>query len=369
LEVCIYYGSYFVASLLMMKMVSRGTRTGLWSEIYEIAMCFRMSWAVLTTVAQPYAARPFDITPKAIQQDRSEFAVRCVIPHLLTCALLIVGLGTGIARWLNGTDFPGIQITVVWGAVNLVLLCVTIVASIDAQQWRKMSRLPVKLRCTLFNGKHVYDGITEDLSESGALIRIPVAALESHDEKERNNFSMTLTGPTGRFLTLKVLVRAERTERGSGEAAVGVEFIDLDEKTVNALIVLMFGDENVWDQTASASGIWKNIWWLLSAIKAPLSPSRTSFRRARRVSCDRNCEAVFQRQTLNGTIRNVSDRGLMAEFTGTSEQLGEEGCIHMDCCVLEVRRMWSRDRDGKVLAGFQIQRIKEGQKYWEDLLS
>ncbi len=369
LEVVVYYGSYFCASLVMTKIVSRGTRTGLWSDVYEIAMCFRMSWVVITTALQPYVARPFIITPKGLQQDSSRFAARSVIPHLLTGALLIIGLTMGITRWLNGVDFPGIQITVVWGGLNLVLLCVTMAASIDTQQWRKVTRLPVKLPCTLFTGKQVYEGITEDLSESGALIRIPIAALETHDAKGTNNFSMTLAGPTGGFLTLRVQVRARRTDRESGDVAVAVEFIDLDDKTVNALIVLMFGDESVWAQAAPLSGIWKNIWLLLSALRVPFSASRTSSRRARRISCDRDCEGLFADQRLNGTIRNISDHGLMAEFVGTSQQLGVEGCIHMDCCVLEVRRMWSKDREGKVLAGFQIEHIKEGQKYWQDLLS
>jgi cellulose synthase (UDP-forming) len=367
LEVSIYYGSYFLASLLMMKIVSRGTRIAFWSEVYETAMCFRMGWAVLTTLVQPYAARPFVITPKGLQQDRREFAARSVVPHLLTSALLIIGLVIGMARWLNGAAFPGIQITVVWGAVNLLLLCVTMVASIDTQQWRKVTRLPRKLPCTLFTGKEVYSGTTEDLSESGALIRMP-AALAMGDDKGHKDFSLTLAGPTGSLLTLKAEVRARRSQ-GSREIAVGVEFIDLDEKTMHALIALMFGDENVWNQAVPASGIWRNLWWLLFALRVPFSHSRTSSRGARRIPCNRDCRGIFPRQTLNGTIKNISERGLMAEFIGTSQQLEEEGCIHMDYCVLQVRRMWSTDREGTVLAGFRIQCIKEGEKYWQELLS
>ncbi len=367
-EMSIYYGAYFLASLLMMKVVSRGTRIALWSEVYEIAMCFRMSWAVLTTFVQPYATRPFIITPKGLQQDGRQFATRAVLPHLLTSVLLVIGLGLGMARWINGAALPGIEITLVWGMLSLLLLSVTIVASIDAQQWRKASRLPRKLPCTLYTEKEVFYGTTVDLSEAGALILMPAAALPTGDDKGTKKFSMTLSGPTGSLVTLKAQLRGQRTA-ASREVALGVEFVDLDEKTVHALIAVMFCDETIWNQALPASGIWRNIWWLLSVIRVPLSFSRTSYRRTRRIPCHRDCQVVFPRQTLIGTVKNISEGGLMAEFTGTSQQLDEEGCIHLDHCVLQVRRMWSTDREGKVLAGFRVQCIKEGKQHWQDLLS
>jgi cellulose synthase (UDP-forming) len=363
-EMSIYYGAYFVASLFMMKMVSRGTRVGLWSEVYELAMCFRMSWAVLTTLAQPYAVRPFVITPKGLQQDRRQFAGRFVLPHLLTSALLLVGLCIGMVRWLNGSALPGIQITLIWGAVNLLLLGLTILASIDAQQWRKLSRIPQKLSCTLFTGEEVYNGTTVDLCESGALIRMPAPALAMNDAKRTKEFTITLTGPRGYLLTLKAQLRGRRMA-ASGEVELGVEFIDLDEKSVDALITAMFGDENVWNKTVASSGIWKNIWWLLSAIRVPFSFSRTSHRRTPRIPCNQVCQVIFSHQTLSGTIKNISEGGLMVEFSDPS-QLGDEvGTVHMDDCVLQVRRMWSTIRKGKVLAGFRVECIREGEEHWQ----
>ena len=366
-ELSMYYGAYFVASLLMMKMVSHGARIALWSEIYEIAMCFRTSWAVLTTLVQPYASRPFVITPKGLQQDRRHFAVHSVLPHLVTSALLIIGLAIGIISWLNNAASPGIQITLAWGAVNLLLLCVTVVASIDAQQWRKVIRLPLQLPCTLITGNDVYDGTTVDLCEVGALIRMPAAAVGAGDNKGTKELRLTLRGPIGSFLTVKAQLRAQRTQV-SGEVALGVEFIDVDDKMLHALIAMMFGDEKIWNQEVPASGIWRNIWWLLCVLRVPFSASRASFRRARRIPCQQHCQGIFSRQTLNGTVKNICEGGLMAEFTAVSQQVEEEGCIHIDHCVLQVRRMWSTDREGKVLAGFRIQCIKEGEEHWRKLL-
>jgi cellulose synthase (UDP-forming) len=367
-ELVVYYGSYFVASLLMMKMVSKGTRIALWSEVYEIAMCFRTSWAVLTTLVQPYAESEFVITPKGLQQDRRHFAFRSVHPHLITIGLLILGLCMGIARLLQDAAEPGIQITIVWGAVNLLLLCVTMVAALDAQQWRKVTRLPRKVPCTVFIGNEVYKAMTEDLSEGGAQICMPASARVILDDNGSQEVTLTLTAPNGKELILKAQLRAQRT-MASGEISCGVDFIGVDDKMVHALIGIMFGDENIWSQAVPPSGIWKNLWWLLSVMRIPFSLPRASFRRSRRIPCHEDCQGIFCRYTLNGTIKNISAAGLMAEFTGTAEQLEEEGCIQIDHCVLHVRRMWSRDQEGKVLAGFRIECIKEGEQYWQELLS
>ncbi|HKY72570.1 MAG TPA: glycosyltransferase [Nitrospira sp.] len=364
-EFGIYYGSYFLASLLMMKIVSRGTRIALWSELYEIAMCFRTSWAVLVTLIQPFKERSFVVTPKGVQQERRCLAMRSVLPHLATIALLILGLVLGVARWLHNADQPGIQITITWGVVNLVLLCATIVSSIDAQQWRKVTRLPRKVPCTVVIGKDTYEGMTDDLSEAGALIRLPAGVQTFDKENFRRDLSLTLRSVSGRDLNVKAQLASQR-RTASGDVALGVDFIDIDDETIHALIATMFGDEDIWNQASPQSGIWKNVWWLLSVMRVPFSLSRASLRRSRRIPCRRYCRGIFGKHILSGTIMNVSEDGLMVDFTGGVQQLEEEGSIRVDHCMLHVRRMWSEDRVGRVLAGFRIQRISEGEQYWQE---
>ncbi|MEO7862922.1 MAG: glycosyltransferase [Nitrospirales bacterium] len=367
-EFGIYYGSYFVASLLMMKAVSRGTRIALWSEVYEIAMCFRMSWAVLTTLIQPFRERPFVITPKGLQQGSRHFSIQSVLPHFAVIALLLLGLGWAAVRWHNASTLPGVGITIAWTSINLVFLCIAVIASIDAQQWRKITRIPRKVPCTVLIGTDLYDGMTEDLSETGALIHLPPAAQAVGKDQIRKECSMTLGGAMGAVLNLKVQLASQRSTV-SGKAAFGVNFINADEKTIQALIAVMFGNENIWNQVAPQSGIWRNLWWLLCVMRVPFSLSRASFRLSRRIPCHRYCQGIFSRHTLGGTVINISEDGLLADFAGTIQQLGEEGTIHIDHCVIQVRRMWSQARDGNVLVGFRIQCIKEGELYWQELLS
>ena len=128
-DLCHYFGAYFVASLLMMKAVSRGTRSAFWSDVFETAMCFRLSWVVLTTMLNPYKTRPFVITPKGERQERGSFAgISSVFPHILVCGLLSGGLVIGTHLWLTEAAIPGIEVSLFWGVLNLILLTVTILS-------------------------------------------------------------------------------------------------------------------------------------------------------------------------------------------------------------------------------------------------
>jgi hypothetical protein len=145
--------------------------------------------------------------------------------------------------------------------------------------------------------------------------------------------------------------------------------MDPDEKIVHALITIMFGDESIWSKGVPPSGIWKNLWWLVSVVRVPFLLPRASFRRSRRTLCHEDCEVRFSSHMLKGSVKNISENGLTAEFIGTAEQLEEEGCIQIGQCVLQVRRIWARDQDGKVVAGFRIDYVKEGERYWQEIRS
>jgi cellulose synthase (UDP-forming) len=262
-----YFGAYFLASLVMMKTVSRGTRSALWSDIYETAMCFRLSWVVLTTMWNPLKSRPFVVTPKGQQRNHRPFAgIVTVLPHVLVGCLLVVGLGMGVQQWLSGAAIPGIEVSLFWGALNILLLAVTILASLEVPEWRKTHRNRRQLGCLVMSGQEHFSGTLENLNEKGALIRLSNTPLT-----DDTDLLVSLRDAKSNVLTLQAHV-CSRTLDSSGNMAVGVEFINVDEKTVYALIALMFGDANVWNQSTADSGIWKNLWSLLSVLTVAFRP-------------------------------------------------------------------------------------------------
>ena len=58
------FGTYFLASLVMMRTVSRGTRNAFWADVYETTICFSLSKAALGTMLRPRRPQTFVVTPK-----------------------------------------------------------------------------------------------------------------------------------------------------------------------------------------------------------------------------------------------------------------------------------------------------------------
>ena len=179
---------------------------------------------------------------------------------------------------------------------------------------------------------------------------------------------VSLTTANGDRLTVQAQVR-QRSPRSAGDMAVGVEFINVDEKTVHALIALMFGDADVWNGQAAESGIWKNIWALLSVLGMAFRTSRASQRRDPRAEHSQDCRVIFQDQALEGTVTNVSANGLAVRVSGPGELIGEEGTVHMENFLFKVRRMWSLNKNGMLVAGLQRKDIEQGADQWQKLVS
>ena len=95
-----FFGSYYAATLIMLRTVSRGTRNAFWSDIYETADSMALSWATLKTALTPRKQRPFVITPKGAEEEQQGLSrFYFVLPHLAMMGLLLMGLVMGIRLW------------------------------------------------------------------------------------------------------------------------------------------------------------------------------------------------------------------------------------------------------------------------------
>ena len=125
LELTNYFFSFFLASALVMRPVSRGSRNPFWSDVYEVAMCFALSAVALKALAAPRKDRPFEVTPKGQRVKKSSMTeLSLVWPHLATFGLLLIGLALGIQHWRQGVGDPGLPVSLFWGSANLLLLTI-----------------------------------------------------------------------------------------------------------------------------------------------------------------------------------------------------------------------------------------------------
>jgi cellulose synthase (UDP-forming) len=359
-----FFGSYYMATLVMLRTVSRGTRNAFWSDIYETAGSIALSWAVLKTAIRPWMKRPFVITPKGVAQERSGFSrFSYILPHLIIMGLLIAGLVTGIRLWMANVPLPGLEVSLFWGSVNFILVGVAILAAAELPEWRKAFRVRHRLSCELFTEEERFSGTVEDLNETGALIHVNRQLLGGKD-----HLSFGVISPMGDRLIIES--RICRQERVSADVVeIGLKFIDVDAKTADSLIAVMFSDSRDWNEPEVEPGIFRSLWSIFRVFRMVFAKSRTSHRRYVRVPYRQDCRLVFQGRTLDGTVDKISKTGLSVYIPGTVDLVGETGILYVESVALTVRRSWAMQCEGAVVAGFTIEQVDKGAEQWRELTS
>lgn len=359
-----FFGSYYLATLVMLRTVSRGTRNAFWSDIYETAGSIALSWATLKTAVQPRKKRPFVVTPKGVAHDQrgiSRFSY--IVPHLFIMGLLIAGLATGIRLWLEEIPLPGLEVSLFWGFVNLVLIGVAILAAVELPEWRRRLRIRRQMLCELLAGKERLTGMVEDINETGVLIR---ASRQVSVESDRVLFSVK--NSLGDRLTVEGRIsRQEHVSKNTVE--IGLKFIDVDDKTTDALIAATFSDPHGWNTPEVEPGILRSLWAVFRVFRMIFAKARTSHRRYIRVPYPQECRLVCQGQALNGTVGEISADGVSVNIPGTVDLVGENGIIFVDAFALKVRRRWAMQCEDIVVAGFTIEHVDKGTDQWQKLTS
>jgi cellulose synthase (UDP-forming) len=277
--------------------------------------------------------------------------------------LLIAGLVTGIRLWFAKIPLPGLEVSLFWGAVNLILVGVAILAAVELPEWRRAFRIRRRLPCHLVRGEERFNGIVKDINETGALIRINKQFL-----KGEGPIVCSVKNQAGDRLTVKGrLCRQE--EVSSNAVEIGLKFIDVDEKTADSLIAATFSDSRAWNQPEVEPGIFQSLWSLLGVFRKVVKPSRKSHRSDHRLPYQENCVLVLPNRTLEGTVEEISATGLSVNIPGTIDLVGENGTLYVESFALKVRRIWAMQCEEIVLAGFTIEQVDKGAEQWRERTS
>ena len=359
-----FFGSYYLATLVMLRTVSRGTRNAFWSDVYETAGSLALFWAALKTAISPRKRRPFVITPKGMSKEQRGFSrFSYIVPHLVIMGLLIAGLVTGIRLWLEEVPLPGLEVSLFWGFVNLLLIGVAILAAAELPEWRRIFRIRRRMPCELAAGEERITGIVEDINETGVLVQ---ASRQVLGEDDRLLFSITKS--IGQRLTVKgQICRQERVSKDIVE--IGVRFVEIDDRTADLLVEAAFSDPQAWNQSEVEPGIFRSLWSLFRVFRMIFVQSRTSHRRYIRVPYRQDCRLVFQDRVVHGTVGKISKNGLSVNIPGAVEWVGEAGTLYVDLFTLKVRRKWVMQCEGTVVAGFAIDDVDKGADQWQELTS
>ncbi|HSA61968.1 MAG TPA: glycosyltransferase, partial [Nitrospiraceae bacterium] len=309
----LYFFSFFIASALAMRPVSRGSRNPFWSDIYEIAMCFALSFVALKALAAPRKERPFEVTPKGqrVKKDTST-ELSLAWPHLLTFGLLIGGLVLGFTHLRQGTGDPGLPVSLFWGTVNLLFLTIAMFVASEQTQGRQAFRLNRDFASELFvDGTSVTARIV-NVNEQGAALSLERPVFTAQD-----SVILLLTSSHGTLVRLTGrIVRQERLP--SGGVAAGLQFTDLDDTTRQALVDKIFGDPAPWEESYHFKpGIASSLRSLFYALTVPWRSFTWERRRMLRVPDGTPCRLNTSTLLLPGKLEDMSYTGVSALFPST----------------------------------------------------
>jgi cellulose synthase (UDP-forming) len=360
-ELINFFFSAYAASLLANRMVSGNTRNAFWSDVYETVMCFAVTRAALVGLLSGSKQRRFEVTPKGRRFEKTSFASFSVVGgHLLVFGLLIFGVTMGAQEWFGPSPTPGLGISLWWGAFNVMLLTTAVIPAREQPQLRHFIRRFDGARCLILDGSKQIPATILDVNESGAAIRIraPMYVLEKHIRiafKEEEDELLTLKG---------TIVRQDLEQ--NGEATVGVQFEDLDERATRALIGRSFTPMDPQPGEATpGGGVLASLWSVLSVLSRVGKSLRPSNRRMPRLPLARACELRFEGNLLAGTTVDVSFAGVSVAFPGSHEVRSQACVLSIDDVELAVSPIESVPRGDETLVRFRVETIAKGEPTWQ----
>jgi cellulose synthase (UDP-forming) len=357
-------GSYFLASFVAMRTVSRGARNAFWDDVYETATCFSLSKATLATLLRPRRTQTFFVTPKGEKvEKRGINHVATVAPHLILFGLLFAGLTVGIQVWLNHQAIPGLGISIFWGTANLILLALAILCANEMPQWRKNIRLSRRVPCELTCGSTRIHGFTKDMSEDGICIEVKEPFLPASA-----SVTLHLHSPHGTHVAVQgMMTRQERSDSGF---EVGVDIVDLGEAGIKAIIEPMFSRPDTWtDAKENASGIWRSLWSLMTAFRAPWQSRKPARRHFPRALHQTACDIEVHGRSYSGRTKDISFSGLAVVIDDDFNHVSGQGLVSLQDITLKVALIGVVRYGNQTIAQFRVDSVDKGEEKWHALNS
>lgn len=363
IELTNYFFSFFLASALVMRPVSRGSRNPFWSDVYEVAMCFALTVVAIKALAAPRKERPFEVTPKGQRVRKSSSTeLSLAWPHLVTFGLLVIGLTSGVWHWWQGVDDPGLPVSLFWGSANLLLLTVALFVAREQAQVRQGFRLKRDFPGQLFvDGERVPARVI-DVNEQGTAVTVdqPIFTLQK-------SIKLSLTSSRAAPITVTSHI-VRQDPKPSGGVAVGLQFDELDAFTRQTLVDKIYGDHAPWEDSYRIQpGIGSSLRSLLQALTVPLRPLTWNRRSMIRVKGGALCLITTPSSVWRGQVENMSFTGLSVIFSESSQDSLCDSLLELPGVTLKVTSVGMVRTERETLVHFQVVSIESGADEWHSL--
>ncbi|OIO72764.1 MAG: hypothetical protein AUJ56_01020 [Zetaproteobacteria bacterium CG1_02_49_23] len=276
-EIFLYVVPYLLAIYLSMHMLYGHVRWLFVSEIYETIQSFLTILAPLKTLISP-AGKMFYVTPKEESLEHDSISTLTLNFYILISLLL---LATGLGIYHLVTDAQGVEyylVSLLWNCFNMLFVLAALGAMVELKQQRHRPRVNINEVVTVnFDGKFIPSNV-ENMTEDGALIRLPDwADLQNVEQGKlilhknnaiQGNETQILGGL--REIPFRV-VRVHPIEEGGEKAVqIGVCFEYESVAQRRTVVAFVYGDSERWKKTLKSrnqpSSLWQGTYFLFSAV-------------------------------------------------------------------------------------------------------
>ncbi|MBI4060747.1 MAG: glycosyltransferase [Elusimicrobia bacterium] len=301
-----YFLPHYVFAHLAALVICREFRNPFWSDVYEAASAFSLSWTALVTVLHPNRLI-FKVTPKGEAKQRPhQVHWLYVLPHTVLLVLLLAGVILATRRMASyGLKLDLYSLSCLWASFNSILLGCAIEGTRERPNLRAGYRVHRSLAAELrYHGRR-FNGVAAVLGESGALVQLetdehlpPVLRIHiySSDYDRANGLSGEMTELDGEVVHQDI--------RGRGSWS-GIKFTDMTPQRHESLLRQMFSAPDSWDEHERP--FVGSLTAMAHIVSSLLRPRMRKPRRARRARAriHLNQEAVIRSGSMNIPVRMV----------------------------------------------------------------
>ena len=371
-----FFIPHYAATLIAFKMVSRGYRNPFWSDVYETMMSFILTTSALKTIITPNE-RSFVVTPKGLHQDRLKLAFYAVFPHMVLSGLLALGVILGVKGYATErTMFSATVISVAWASYNAFILFAAVIAALERPQRRGNIRLDRKIECELKIDSNSIHCVTENISEKGVSIILdhPVSFISPF-------ITLELHSNYGEIDTIKGIIVRNIVD-SEGKSRMGINFIEVTDKSLQGLIRQIFTPEDTWTGAHSPDIPDEPLSFFSQIFKAlpKIFNRETALKRVTpRFDINYSCELVLPDSKLKGRTKNIGLYGLSVELpppeSGSNNgeipkqvllKVHPEGGLAFS---LRGEVTWQVENEEKRFVGIRFSDVEKGKALWDDIRS
>jgi len=254
----LFFVPTYYSSSLIFTLFNHKNRTYTWAHIYESALAPYLFLSAFSELL--FSSKSgFSVTPKCGKADKSHYAFKVALPHLILAAISIIALGFGINKMLTDVNYmiPVYLVNLFWLLYNMMGIFAALIVCFEKQRVRKNERFTIQEEIVLIleNGELI-PGKLIDISMAACAVE-PLIPIEKPDSLVGNmvriSFDLSKEEVTGVFFR----------SRGWGKKLI-INFWELSHEQHTMLINFIFDNQKNGYGKFESRGKLKTIWITLA---------------------------------------------------------------------------------------------------------